>query len=156
MALLIPGTKAPAFALKNQAGKKIQLKDFLGKKVILYFYPEDDTPLCTVEACHLKDHLPRFNNNNVVILGVSPDEPESHQLFIDKFQLPFSLLSDPDHDMMTKYGVWAEKIMFGNRFMGVKRVTYLINEKGVIDQVIGKVISKKQIDQIVKHWPQLK
>lgn len=155
--VIIPksGEKAPDFTLKNQQGEKISLKSFKGKRVILYFYPENDTPLCTDEACILRDAHTQLSDKNVVVLGVSPDGMESHKNFIDKFQLPFHLLSDPDHKMMEKYGAWAEKIMFGNRFMGVKRYTFLINERGIIDHVILKVISKKQMEQIRKVWKDL-
>ncbi|MBL7773286.1 MAG: thioredoxin-dependent thiol peroxidase [Chitinophagaceae bacterium] len=149
------GDKAPAFTLKNQDGKKVSLKDFKGQKVLLYFYPEDDTPLCTEEACHLKEHIHLFQLKNIVILGVSPDDVKRHGAFIEKFQLPFSLLSDPDHSMMETYGVWVEKTMFGHKHMGVKRSSFLINEDGYIDHVIKQVISKKQIEQIRKIWKDL-
>lgn len=149
------GEKAPDFSLNNQNGEKISLKSFRGKRVILYFYPEDDTPLCTEEACVLRDAYSNLTAKGVVVLGVSPDGADSHRHFIQKFNLPFHLLSDPDHSMMETYGAWAEKVMFGNRFMGVKRYTFLINEEGRIDHVILKVISKKQMEQIRKIWKDL-
>lgn len=154
MALQV-GEKAPAFTLKNQDGKKVSLKDFKGKKVLIYFYPEDDTPLCTEEACHLRDHYASFQQKDIVILGVSPDDAASHTAFIQKQKLPFTLLSDPDHTMMDAYGIWVEKVMFGNKHMGVKRSSILINEEGVIEHIIKQVISKKQMDQIRKVWKDL-
>lgn len=149
------GMKAPAFTLKNQEGKKVSLKDFAGKKVLLYFYPEDDTPLCTEEACHLRDHYSLFQQKDIVILGVSPDDTNSHASFAAKQHLPFMLLSDPDHSMMERYEVWVEKNMYGRKHMGVKRSSILINEQGVIEHVIKQVISKKQVEQIRKVWKDL-
>ena len=153
--MLQVGDKAPLFTLKNQDGQSISLKKFLGQRVIVFFYPEDDTPLCTEEVCNLRASFPAFDKKKVVVFGVSPDSVESHKRFHTKQELPFDLLSDPDHSMMLDYGIWAEKQMFGNKFMGVKRQTFLINEKGSIDHIVGKVIAKKASDQIRKVWNDL-
>lgn len=133
------GKKAPLFTLKNQDGKDISLKDFSGKKVILYFYPKDDTPGCTREACSFRDGLPKFNNLNAVILGVSPDTVKSHKKFAEKYNLPFALLSDESRKVIEKYGVWKEKNNYGKKYMGVERTTFVIDENGNIQKIFPKV-----------------
>lgn len=142
------GDRAPAFSAKDQDGNTVRLSDFEGKKVILYFYPKDNTPTCTVQACDLRDHYPTFKKKGYVLLGVSVDTEKSHQRFIAKHQLPFPLLADPEHVMVNDYGVWVEKTTFGRTYMGTARTTFLINEKGVIEQIIDKVESKHHSDQI--------
>ncbi|MFO7446345.1 MAG: thioredoxin-dependent thiol peroxidase [Ignavibacteriaceae bacterium] len=137
--MLEEGKKAPDFKLKNQDGKEISLSDFKGKKVILYFYPKDDTPGCTKEACSFRDDFPKFENVDAVILGVSPDSVKSHKKFIEKHNLPFNLLSDESKEMLEKYGVWKEKSMYGKKYMGVERTTYIIDEEGKIKKIFNKV-----------------
>jgi peroxiredoxin Q/BCP len=133
------GNKAPVFTLKNQDGKSVSLNDFKGKKVVLYFYPKDDTPGCTKEACSFRDRFPKFNNVNAVILGVSPDSVGSHKKFAEKYNLPFTLLSDESHDVLQKYDVWKEKNNYGKKYMGVERTTYIIDENGKIQKIFPKV-----------------
>ncbi|MGE5859701.1 MAG: thioredoxin-dependent thiol peroxidase [Ignavibacteria bacterium] len=133
------GKKAPVFTLKNQDGKSVSLKDFNGKKVVLYFYPKDDTSGCTKEACSFRDGFPEFNNLNAVILGISPDSVESHKKFAEKYNLPFTLLSDEPREVIEKYEVWKEKNNYGKKYMGVERTTFLIDENGMIKKVFPKV-----------------
>lgn len=133
------GKKAPVFTLKNQDGKSVSLKDFNGKKVVLYFYPKDDTSGCTKEACSFRDGFPEFNNLNAVILGISPDSVESHKKFAEKYNLPFTLLSDEPREVIEKYEVWKEKNNYGKKYMGVERTTFLIDENGMIKKIFPKV-----------------
>ncbi|MGE5812671.1 MAG: thioredoxin-dependent thiol peroxidase [Ignavibacteria bacterium] len=133
------GKKAPVFTLKNQDGKSVSLKDFNGKKIVLYFYPKDDTSGCTKEACSFRDGFPEFNNLNAVILGISPDSVESHKKFAEKYNLPFTLLSDEPREVIEKYEVWKEKNNYGKKYMGVERTTFLIDENGMIKKVFPKV-----------------
>lgn len=137
--MLEVGKKAPSFKLKNQDGKTISLNDLKGKMVVLYFYPKDDTPGCTQEACSFRDEFPVFGSLNAVILGVSPDSAESHRKFIAKYNLPFDLLSDENKEVVEKYGVWKEKNNYGKKYMGVERTTYIINESGLIKKIFNKV-----------------
>jgi peroxiredoxin Q/BCP len=137
--VLKPGDKAPDFKAATDDGTTVSLKDFRGKKIILYFYPKDDTPGCTQEACDFRDSIARFKKKDAVVLGVSPDSVASHQKFKTKFELPFPLLADEDHKIAEAYGVWAEKSMYGRKFMGIVRSTFLIDEKGKIAEVHGKV-----------------
>lgn len=137
--LLKVGAKAPAFSLSNTEGKTVKLSDLKGKKVVLYFYPKDMTPGCTVEACGFRDDFAQLKKRGVEVLGVSGDDQKSHQKFTEKYSLPFTLLSDPTHEMMEKYGAWGEKSMYGKKFMGVLRITYVIDEEGRIAHVFGKV-----------------
>jgi peroxiredoxin Q/BCP len=150
MPLLEEGSKAPAFTTVDQNGKTVSLKDYLGHKVALYFYPEDDTPTCTQEACNLRDNYAELKKRGLVILGVSPNDEASHAKFAAKFNLPFTLLADTDKKIIEKYGVWGEKNMYGRKYMGILRTTYIIDEKGIIAGVIGKVLSKKHNEQITK------
>ena len=133
---IVEGKAAPAFTLKDQDGNKVGLKDFKGKNVVVYFYPKDDTPGCTKEACGFRDYWDEINKSGTVILGVSPDEGESHQKFIKKYELPFTLLSDPKRSMMEKYEAYGEKNMYGKITMGVIRSTVLIGKDG----------------KVIKHW----
>jgi peroxiredoxin Q/BCP len=137
--LLPVGGKAPAFSLKNAAGKTVKLSDFKGKKVVLYFYPKDLTPGCTTEACGFRDDYSLLQQHGVEVIGVSADEVASHQKFVEKHSLPFPLLSDPDHTMIEKYGAWVEKSMYGKKYWGVARITYVIDEEGRIAHVFPKV-----------------
>jgi len=137
--MLEVGNKAPAFKLKNQDGKTVSLNDLKGKKVVLYFYPKDDTPGCTKEASSFRDEFPKFGGLNAVILGVSPDSAESHKKFIAKYKLPFDLLSDENKEVLEKYEVWKEKNNYGKIYMGVERTTYIIDENGMIKKIFNHV-----------------
>ena len=137
--MLETGIKAPEFTLKNQDGEEVSLKDFLGKKVILYFYPKDNTPGCTTQACSFGDMYPQIREKGAVVLGVSKDSVASHKKFADKYGLPFTLLSDPELEVIQKYDVWQEKNMYGKKVMGVVRSTYLIDEGGIIKEAFTKV-----------------
>ncbi|HWC54478.1 MAG TPA: thioredoxin-dependent thiol peroxidase [Chitinophagaceae bacterium] len=143
------GQKAPAFTGKDQNGKTVSLADFKGKKLLLYFYPEDDTPTCTIQACNLRDNYELLKKNGFVVLGVSPDDVKKHKKFEAKFSLPFTLLADPEHTIIDKYGVWGEKQMFGNRYMGVHRTTFVIDEKGIIQKIFLKPRSKQHAEEII-------
>ncbi len=152
MITLNPGEKAPAFSLKNQDGKKVSLKDYKGKKVVLFFYPKDMTPTCTVEACNLRDNYTILKKAGIEIIGISPDDEASHQKFIGKHELPYTLLADTTMKTLNDYGVWGEKSMYGRKYMGVLRTTFLINEDGKIHDIILKVQSKDHAKQILKLW----
>ena len=149
MALLEPGAKAPDFTTIDQSGNKVILKDYRGKKVVLYFYPKDDTPGCTKEACAFRDSFESFKELGVEILGVSVDNEKSHKSFAEKFKLPFKLLADTDKKIVTAYGVWGEKSMYGRKYMGTNRVTYLINESGYIAAVFPKVKPQEHAAEIL-------
>jgi peroxiredoxin Q/BCP len=152
MTHLQEGDKAPAFTGKDQNGKKISLADYKGKKLVLYFYPEDDTPTCTIQACNLRDNYALLKKKGFVILGVSPDTEKKHQKFEKKFDLPFTLIADPDHQLIDSYGVWGEKQLFGRNYMGVHRTTFLIDEKGVIRKIFLKPKSGEHAEEIVEAW----
>ena len=132
MSRLEPGVKAPAFTLLNQNGQKVALKDFTGTRVVVYFYPADDTPGCTKEACQFNENLTTFNRAGVTVLGISPDGAAKHQRFRQKYGLKFPLLSDPEHKVMEAYGAWGEKTLYGKKSVGVIRSTFLVDERGVI------------------------
>ncbi len=149
---LKPKDKAPSFTANDQDGNTHSLKDYKGKKVALYFYPKDNTETCTKEACNLRDNFALLKSKGVVVLGVSIDDEKSHKKFEKKYSLPFPLLADPDKKMLNDYGVWAEKFFMGRYFMGTLRTTFLINEKGKIDHIIEKVISKDHAAQIIEMW----
>lgn len=144
------GNQAPEFSVLNQNSETITLDQFKGKKVVLYFYPKDDTPGCTAEACDLRDNHQRFLDAGYVILGVSPDEPKKHQKFITKFELPFDLLADTEQTVANAYGVWVEKSMYGRKYMGMARTTFIIDENGIITDIIEKVDTKAHTKQILK------
>jgi len=137
--MLEEGKKAPDFKLKNQNGKTISLNDFKGKNVVLYFYPKDDTSGCTAEACSFRDDFPKFEKTDAVILGVSPDSVESHKKFEKKYNLNFDLLSDENKVVLEKYDVWKEKNMYGRKYMGVVRTTYIIDPDRKIKKIFNKV-----------------
>ena len=149
MITLKEGDKAPAFSARDQNGKKVSLSEFKGKKVVLYFYPEDDTPTCTIQACNLRDNYAQLRKNGFEVLGVSPNDEKSHKKFEAKFSLPFTLLADPDHVIIDKYGVWGEKQMFGNKYMGVHRTTFVIDEKGIISKIFLRPKNKQHAEEIV-------
>jgi peroxiredoxin Q/BCP len=146
------GDKAPAFTAQDQNGKEISLSDYKGKKVALYFYPKDNTPTCTNEACNIRDNYALLKKNGIVVLGVSTDTEKSHKKFEEKHQLPFTLLADPEQKIVEAYGVWGLKKFMGREYMGTYRVTFLINEKGIIDHIIEKVVSKDHTTQILDLW----
>jgi peroxiredoxin Q/BCP len=133
------GQKAPEFTAKDQDGNELSLRDFIGRKVVLYFYPKDDTPGCTKEACAFRDNFPNFKKIDAVVLGVSVDGQKAHRKFADKFELPFTLLVDDEKKIVEAYGVWGLKKFMGKEYMGTNRVTYLIDEQGVIEKVWPKV-----------------
>ena len=137
--MLVPGMKAPAFSLPDQNGNVHTLEDYKGKKVILYFYPKDNTPGCTKQACGFGELYPQFQEKGAVVLGVSKDSVASHKKFEEKYGLPFTLLSDTELSCIQAYDVWQEKNMYGKKTMGVVRTTYLIDEKGMIEKAFGKV-----------------
>ena len=137
--MLEEGKNAPAFSLLNQDGNKISLKDFFGKKIVLYFYPKDDTSGCTKEACSFRDSFPKFKKSDAVILGVSPDSVKSHKKFAEKYDLNFDLLADEDKKVVQLYDVWKEKSMYGKKYMGVERTTFIIDENGKIKKIFSKV-----------------
>lgn len=144
------GDLAPAFEAVDQSGNLIKLSDFAGKKVVLYFYPKDDTPGCTAQACNLRDNYESLLKAGFVVLGVSVDDEKSHQKFAKKYELPFPLLADTDHTIVEAYGVWVEKNMYGRKYMGTARTTFVIDESGVITEVIQKVDTKEHTSQILK------
>lgn len=144
------GSKAPQFTLKNQDGQKISLKDFLGKKVVLYFYPKDMTSGCTKEACDFRDHIELFNNQNVVVLGVSADSIDLHKKFKSKYNLPFDILSDDSKKVLEKYGVWKEKSMYGKKYFGIERTTFIIDENGRIKKIFPKVKVNGHVKEILE------
>lgn len=144
------GDKAPDFSAKDQSGKTVQLADFKGSKLVLYFYPKDDTPGCTKEACNLRDNYDALLKAGYKVLGVSADDEASHQKFIQKFNLPFPLLADTDQKVSNAYQVWGERNLYGNKFMGISRTTFVIDEQGVIAEVIKKVDTENHTTQILK------
>ena len=143
------GTNAPAFKTTDANGETVNLKDFRGKKVVLYFYPKDDTPGCTKEACSFRDAFSKFKKQGITILGVSPDSEKSHQKFVAKYKLPFTLLADTDHSIADAYGVYGEKKFMGRTYMGIHRTTFLIDEKGKIKKVFEKVKPEDHADEVL-------
>jgi thioredoxin-dependent peroxiredoxin len=142
------GSRAPDFSLPSDDGRQIELSELRGKKVVLYFYPKDDTPGCTTQACDLRDAMPKFDDLDAVVLGVSPDSVASHRKFRDKFGLNFPLLADEDHRVAEAYGVWKEKNMYGRKSMGIERSTFLIDEDGNILEAWRKVSPKDHADMV--------
>jgi thioredoxin-dependent peroxiredoxin len=152
---LAEGDKAPAFTAKDQDNNKVSLSDFLGKKVVLYFYPQDDTPTCTIEACNLRDNFGILTKEGWVVLGVSPDSVSKHKKFEEKYKLPFTLIADPDHHILNKYGTWGEKTLFGYEYMGVHRRTFLIDEKGIIRKIFLRPRSLQHSKEILEAWKKI-
>ncbi|HNA15196.1 MAG TPA: thioredoxin-dependent thiol peroxidase [Ferruginibacter sp.] len=149
---LTEGQKAPAFKGRDQNGKAVSLSDFTGKKVVLYFYPEDDTPTCTVQACNLRDNYSLLKKHGWAVLGVSPDDEKKHKKFEAKYDLPFTLIADPDHSIIDKYGVWGEKQLYGRQYMGLHRTTFLIDEKGMIRKIFLRPKNKQHAEEIIQTW----
>jgi peroxiredoxin Q/BCP len=150
MEQLTEGAMAPQFTGKDQDGRNVSLKDFKGKKVILYFYPKDDTPGCTAEACNLRDNFDDLLSRGFAIIGVSPDNEKSHGKFRTKFDLPFSLIADPEKTIINAYGAWGEKSMYGKTYEGVLRTTFVIDESGKIQKIISKVNTGDHTKQILE------
>jgi len=144
------GDKAPEFMGVNQNGDTVSLSSYAGKKLVLYFYPKDDTPGCTAEACNLRDNYNQLLSEGYAILGVSPDNEKKHQKFIDKYDLPFDLLADTEKETCEMFGVWVQKSMYGREYMGVARTTFIIDENGIVEEVISKVKTKEHTAQILK------
>jgi peroxiredoxin Q/BCP len=152
MGQLKEGSKAPIFEGIDQDGKTIKLTDYTGKKVILYFYPKDNTPGCTAEACNLRDNYDSLIKKGFVVIGVSPDSEKSHKGFAGKYSLPFTLIADTTQKIMNDYGVWGEKKMYGKSYMGVIRTTFIIDEKGILEKIIEKVDTAGHTEQIFKLY----
>ncbi|RAJ85897.1 peroxiredoxin Q/BCP [Chitinophaga dinghuensis] len=152
MAALKEGEKAPVFKGKDQHGKTVSLTDFKGKRVVLYFYPKDMTPGCTAQACNLRDNYTDLLKKGYAVVGVSTDSEQSHQKFIEKYELPFTLLADEDKKIVNQYGVWGEKTMMGKTYDGIHRTTFLINGDGVIDHIIKKPDTKNHTEEILEIW----
>lgn len=152
METLQQGSFAPPINALTQAGTPFSLADYAGKKVALYFYPEDDTPTCTTQACNLRDGYAALQARGVQVVGVSPNDVPSHDAFTAKYKLPFTLLADPDKKILMDYGVWGEKNLYGKKYMGVRRMTFLINEAGIIEHIIKRADSKNHSQQILKVW----
>ncbi len=144
------GTKAPDFTLKNQSGENITLSEYRGRKVVLYFYPKDSTPGCTKEACSFRDNKNNLEDKNIVVLGISKDSEKSHQRFIEKQNLNFTLLSDEEGKVIEEYGAWGEKSLYGKRYMGIIRMTYVIDEDGVIIKAYDKIKVATVAEDILK------
>ncbi|HER00678.1 MAG TPA: thioredoxin-dependent thiol peroxidase [candidate division Zixibacteria bacterium] len=149
--MLKEGNKAPAFNLESTSGDKVALKDLAGKKVVLYFYPKDDTPGCTKEAQAFRDAFNKIKKKGAVVLGVSPDSRESHEKFTEKYELPFPLLVDKDHKVAEKYGAWVEKNMYGKKKWGIQRSTFVIDPDGRVKKVFPKVRVEGHVDEVLKQ-----
>ena len=149
---LAEGKKAPSFTAKDQDGAAIKLSDFKGKKLALYFYPKDDTSTCTVQACNLRDGFKALSKKGIEVIGVSPDDQKSHVKFITKHKLPFRIIADTDKKLVEKFGVWGEKQLYGNKYMGVFRTTFLIDENGVIVKIIAKPKVKEHSKEIAEGF----
>lgn len=143
------GDRAPDFQVENQNGSLSRLSDYQGRKLVLFFYPKDNTPTCTTEACNLRDNYQHLKEQGYEVLGISSDSPKSHQNFISKHQLPYSLLADTEKKMHHAYGTWVEKSMYGRKYMGTARTTFIINEQGIITDIIEKVKAKEHATQIM-------
>lgn len=147
--------KAPSFKGKDQNGSVISSADYKGKKLVLYFYPQDNTPTCTTQACNIRDNFALLQQKGINIIGISPDEVGKHKKFEEKFNLPFPLIADTDHKVIESYGVWGEKQLYGKKYMGLLRTTFLIDEKGIIKKIILKPKSKQHAEEIMEAWESL-
>ena len=146
---LLTGQKAPNFTGLDQDGNKISLGELRGQKVVLFFYPEDDTPTCTIQACNLRDNYALLKKNGFNVIGISPDNEKSHQRFKEKFSLPFALIADPQHKIINKYGVWGEKNLYGRKYLGLHRTTFVIDEKGIIKKIFLRPNNKAHAAEIL-------
>lgn len=144
------GQKAPTFTGVDQDGNKVSLSDFKGQKVVLFFYPEDDTPTCTIQACNLRDNYSVLKTAGFKVIGISPDDEKSHKKFREKFGLPFTLLADAQHKIIDKYGVWGMKNLYGRDYMGLHRTTFIIDENGVIKKIFLRPKNKAHAEEIIK------
>jgi peroxiredoxin Q/BCP len=149
MATLQQGDKAPEFTAKDQNGNTVSLSDFRGKTVVLYFYPKDDTPGCTAEACDFRDNYQFLSSQGYEVIGVSTDDEKSHKKFETKYSLPFTLIADAEQDIVNSYGVWVEKNMYGKKYMGTQRTTFIISPEGTISHIINKVDTKNSSQQVL-------
>ena len=152
MAILEEGQKAPAFKGKDQNGATVSSAEFKGKKLVLYFYPQDNTPTCTVQACNIRDNFTLLKKKGINIIGISPDDVNKHKKFEEKYDLPFTIIADTEHSIIDKFGVWGEKQLYGKKYLGLHRTTFLINEKGIIKKVIVKPKSKQHAEEILEAW----
>lgn len=152
MISLKEGDKAPLFTSTDQNGNKVSLADYKGKKVVLYFYPEDDTPTCTIQACNLRDNYALLKKEGFEVLGVSPDDEKKHKKFEAKYTLPFTLVADPQHKIIDKYGVWGTKQLYGRHYDGLHRTTFVLDEKGIIRKIYLRPKNKQHAEEIVKNW----
>ena len=150
--MLKEGTTAPAFKTTDQNGESVSLKNLRGQKVVLYFYPKDDTPGCTKEACSFRDAYSKYKKQGITVLGVSPDKEASHKKFVTKYQLPFTLLADTDHSIAEAYGVWGEKKFMGRTYIGVHRTTFLIDENGKIRKIFEKVKPEDHASEVLEAF----
>lgn len=149
---LTEGMKAPAFTGKDQNGDTVSLTALKGKKIVLFFYPEDDTPTCTIQACNLRDNFSLLKKEGFTVIGVSPDDEKKHKKFEAKYGLPFTLVADPSHAVIDKYGVWGEKQLYGRHYMGLHRTTFVIDEKGNIAKIFLRPKNKQHAEEILKAW----
>ena len=155
MAIPAEGKKAPAFTGTDQNGNKVSLNSLKGQKLALYFYPQDDTPTCTDQACNLRDNFAALKKEGITVIGISPDEAGKHKKFETKYQLPFTLLADPEHAIIDKYGVWGDKQLFGHKYKGLLRTTFLIDESGIIKKIFLKPKSKQHSAEILNAWKEI-
>lgn len=153
--MILEGQKAPAFKAKDQNGNAVSLSDYKGKKVAIFFYPQDDTPTCTQQACNLRDNFALLKKHGIEVIGISPDEVADHAKYQAKYDLPFTLLADPKHKIIDAYGVWGEKNMYGKKYMGLFRTTFILDEKGIVIKVIKKPKVKMHAEEIVKFAEQI-
>ena len=152
---LTEGVPAPDFKGVDQDGKEVSLENFKGKKLVLYFYPEDDTPTCTIQACNLRDNYGLLKKKGFEVVGISPDDSKKHKKFEKKFKLPFTLIADTSHEILERYGVWGEKQLFGHHYMGVHRTTFLIDGDGIIRKIFLRPKNKAHAEEIVEAWKKL-
>lgn len=152
MSTLKTGLKAPSFSGTDQNGNKVSSKDYKGKKLVLYFYPKDLTETCTIQATNIRDNISLLKKAGFEVVGVSPDPVNLHKKFSDKYKLPFPLIADESHSIIRKYGVWGEKLLYGKKYMGLLRTTFLIDEKGIIKKIIQRPKSKKHVEEILQYW----
>lgn len=155
MAIIEEGSKVPAFKALNQDGATVSSADLKGTWCVLYFYPQDDTPTCTVQACNLRDNFEALQHKGIKVVGISPDKFEKHKKFELKYGLPFDLLSDPEHKIIDKFGVWGEKQLYGRKYMGLHRTSFLVDPKGTVRKVFLKPKSKQHAEEILAAWVEL-
>jgi peroxiredoxin Q/BCP len=155
MISLTEGQKLPSFKGKDQNGNTVSSADYKGKKLIIFFYPEDNTPTCTVQACNLRDNYAVLKKEGFEVVGISPDEVDKHKKFEEKFQLPYTLIADPKHAIIDKFGVWGEKQLYGRHYMGLHRTTFVVDEKGVIRKIFLRPKTKYHAEEIIAAWARL-